>query len=92
MLNGETLTVKMSNTFHHNFTKMTISINERVINVSLGKDKVLTKEGRFLTPHVNITFVSKLQHKITQIREYLSSYVRNLKYVKKLFTIKKSNT
>lgn len=88
MLNGETLTVKMSNTFQHNFTKMTISINERVINVSLGKDKVLTKEGRFSTPHVNITYVSKLVHKINQIRKYLSSYVRNLKYVKKLFTKK----
>jgi hypothetical protein len=64
---------------------MTISINERVVNVSLGKDKVLSKNGQFLTPYVNIGFISKIQDKIIQTTKILSDYTRNIRNIKKLF-------
>jgi hypothetical protein len=86
MLKGETLSVKMSNTFQHNFSNMTISINERVVNVSLGKDKILSKNGQFLTPIVNIGYISQIQNKINQITNILSGYIRNIRNIKRLFT------
>jgi hypothetical protein len=82
MLNGETLTVLMNNTFQHKFENMTISINQRVIKVSMSKNKVL-KDGKYLPIYVNENFLLNLYYKITQISKYLNSYLRNIKFIKK---------
>jgi hypothetical protein len=48
LLHGETLTVMMNNTFQHNFEKLSISINQRVINISMSKNKVLKMVNFYL--------------------------------------------